>query len=86
MSLLGWSGLAFNATCEKEIRKGQSQRGKAWGSGIFWVLVGYFSGPGDPEVRRYVFALGQADSSLARKNTRQVDSAWYKDESHEIAV
>ena len=43
----------------------------------FLVLVGYFSGPGDPEVRRYVFALGQADSSLARKHTTQVvfDSA-----------
>ena len=32
MSLLGWSGLAFNATCEKEIRTGQSQRGKEWGN------------------------------------------------------
>lgn len=52
------------------------------------MLVGYFAGPGDPEVRRYVFALGQADSSLARKHTTQVvlDSACYKDDSYEIAA
>ncbi len=34
----------------------------------FLVLLGYFAGPGDPEVRRYIFALGQAAvSNLAKK-------------------